>query len=318
MSTRQLKVAAIQFSADPGAVERNLQRAEELVRRAASQGARLVLLPELTPGGYVLTESIWDSAETVHGRSVAWLKSIARDCGVHLGMSFLEADGGDFYNAFVLATPTGEIAGRVRKAPPASAEAYFFRSGADPHFIDTDLGRLGVCICYEALLHRYLIEHYRNRVDLLLIPMSAGTPTPVFPISRKDRIVYDDMLRGLAAHHARALGIPVLMANKCGPLVTTVPGGIPPQDTSFPGLSAVADSDGKLKDQLGSEPGIALGEVTLDPARKAGTAPRAYGRWGLPVPWFSFLFPLTAFFGARAYAKNKFRAERAAAICRAG
>lgn len=318
MSARQLRVAAIQFSAEPGAVQRNLERAGELVRQAASQGASLILLPELTPGGYVLTEKIWDSAETMRGHSVTWLKSLARQCGVYLGMSFLEADGKDFFNSFVLANPDGVVAGRVRKAPPASAEAYFFRSGTGPHYIDTDLGRLGVSICYEALLYQYQLEHHRNGVDIVLIPMSAGTPTPVFPIRKRDCLDYDAMLRGLAARHAGALGVPVIMANKCGPLVTAMPSGLPAQDTSFPGLSTIADSDGLVKDQLGSEPGVAFGEVTLDPARKAIAAPRAYGRWSLPVPWFSFFFPLAAFFGARVYARSKARAERAAAVSRAG
>jgi N-carbamoylputrescine amidase len=318
MSAQKVKVAAIQFSAEPGAVQKNLQCAGELVRQAASRGARLILLPELTPGGYVLTEKIWDSAETMHGESVSWLKSLAQQFSIYLGMSFLEAEGTDFFNSFVLATPTGDIAGRVRKAPPASAEAYFFRSGTDPHYIDTDLGRIGVSICYEALLHQYQMEHHRYNVDIVLIPMSAGTPTPVFPIRKRDCRVYNNMLRGLAAHHAQALGVPVVMANKCGPLVTAMPSGLPAQDTSFPGLSTIADSDGLVKDQLGSESGIALGEVSIDSARKAATAPTAYGRWSLPVPWFSFFFPLAAFFGTRVYAKSRVRAERAAAAYRAG
>lgn len=254
----------------------------------------------------------------MRGYSVLWLKSLAQQCNVFLGMSFLEAEKTDFFNSFVLATPAGEVAGRVRKAPPASAEAYFFRSGTDLHYIDTDLGRIGISICYEALLHQYQMEHHRNSVDIVLIPMSAATPTPVFPLRKSDCLVYDNMLRGLAAHHARALGVPVVMANKCGPLVTALPSVMPAQDTYFPGLSTIADSDGLVKDRLSSEPGVALGEVTLDPARKVATAPRAYGRWGLPVPWFSFFFPLAAFFGTRIYAKSKARAERAAAICRAG
>ncbi len=314
MRPTTLGVAAIQFCAKPGDTEGNLSHVEKLIEQAAAQGARIVLLPELTPGGYLLTPAIWDTAETKNGRSMHWLKAAAKRFGVHLGMSYLEAEDADFYNSFVLATPDGGIAGRVRKNPPASAEAYFFRSGNDPHFIDTEIGRIGVSICYEALLHEYLAEHQRNSVDLLLIPMSAGTPTPVFPIRKKDCVVYDQMLRSLAAHHARALGVPVMMANKCGPLVTAMPGGMPFQNTSFPGLSTIADAKGDVVAQLGSDEGVAVAEVHLDASQKVRQAPRAYGRWALPVPWFSFFFPLSAFFGAREYAKSKRRAERAYAV----
>ena len=318
MPTRTINVAAIQFCAEPGAIQNNLRRAEALVNQAAEKGASLVLLPELAPGGYVLTDEIWTSAETMQGASVAWLKSTARRLNIYLGMSFLEADGADFFNSFILADRDGEIAGRVRKNPPASAEAYFFRAGDDAHFIDTAIGRLGVSICYEALLHERLADHQRNGIDLLLIPMSAATPTPVFPIRPKDCAAYDRMLQGLAAHHAQALGVPTIMANKCGPLVTDMPAGMPAQNTSFPGLSTVAAANGQIVSQLGNADGIAMAEVEIDHARKATNSPLPNGRWALPVPWFSFFFPLAAFFGARVYARNQVRAERALAIAVSG
>ena len=266
----------------------------------------------------MLTDEIWTSAETMQGASVAWLKSTARRLNIYLGMSFLEADGADFFNSFILADRDGEIASRVRKNPPASAEAYFFRAGDDAHFIDTAIGRLGVSICYEALLHERLADHQRNGIDLLLIPMSAATPTPVFPIRPKDCAAYDRMLQGLAAHHAQALGVPTIMANKCGPLVTDMPAGMPAQNTSFPGLSTVAAANGQIVSQLGNADGIAMAEVEIDPARKTTNPPLPNGRWALPVPWFSFFFPLAAFFGARVYARNQVRAERALAIAVSG
>jgi hypothetical protein len=37
------------------------------------------------------------------------------------------------------------------------------------------------------------------------------------------------------------------------------------------------DSDGIVKDRLGSEPGVALSDVSIDPARKVAPAPRAHG-----------------------------------------
>jgi N-carbamoylputrescine amidase len=316
MRTSAIQAAAIQLLAVPGDIAGNLSRAETLVSRAARQGAQIILLPELTPGGYLLTPEIWNTAETRNGKSVHWLKAAAKRFGVYLGMSYLEAEGSDFYNSFVLAKPDGDIAGRVRKNPPASAEAYLFRAGNDPHFIDTEIGRIGVSICYEAILHERLSEHQRNGIDMLLIPMSAGTPAPTFPIRKKDCVAFEEMLRGLAAHHARALGVPVIMANKCGPLVTAMPSFMPFQDTHFPGLSTIANAKGDIVSQLGGTEDLAIAEVGLDPSQKAKHVPRAYGRWALPVPWFSFLFPLAAFFGARDYARNRVREERAVAVSR--
>lgn len=103
ISPRRLRVAAVQMHCEPGASEHNLRRGAELVAQAVAQSAELVLLPELMPGGYSLTEANWDSAETMRGDSVAWLKAEAKRHSIYLGFSFLEADGDDFYNSFVLA-----------------------------------------------------------------------------------------------------------------------------------------------------------------------------------------------------------------------
>lgn len=316
--SRSLTVAAIQIRCEPLRKEENLAHAEALIEQAAAQGAELVLLPELLPGGYLLTEDIWNTAEKSTGSSVAWLKQTARRFGIFLGMSYAEADGPDFFNSFVLATPQGTIAGRVRKSPPASVEAYFFRGGNDPHYIDTEIGRIGVGICYENLLYERIAALHQASVDLVIQPTAAGTPTPAFPIRTKDCAAFDCMLKGSTAFYAKALGVPVVMANRCGPLVTPLPGGFPPQNTRFPGLSAVADSDGTLVAQLGAEEGIAFARVTLDPARKEVRPPKAYGRWALPVPWYAFLWPLTQKLGERAYARHATRANRACAISNAG
>ena len=104
---KRIRVAAAQIDCHPGEVADNLVHAESMIASAAEQGSEIVLLPELMPSGYMVTEEIWNSAETINGRSVYWLLSTASRFGVYLGFSFLEADGEDFYNSFVLASPAG-------------------------------------------------------------------------------------------------------------------------------------------------------------------------------------------------------------------
>lgn len=297
-----LTVAAIQMQCEPLATARNLAHAAAQVEIAAGRGARLVLLPELMPGGYRLSPEIQATAQALDGPVTHWLTDLARRLGIHLGTTFLERDGRDYYNAFVLATPEGRLAGRVRKSPPASVEAYFYRAGDDPHVIDTGLGRIGVGICYENLLHERLLDLYRQRVDLVLQPSAAGRPMPFLP---GDVARFERMLRGAAAHYARALGVPVVMANQAGPLVTPLPGGLPDLHSSFPGLSAIVDGDGAVQGQLGEAEGILVADVRLDPARRATRPPPKYGRrWALPVPWYAFIWPLTQRLGERAYARQ--------------
>jgi len=134
-----------------------------------------------------------DTIEPFNGRTVEWLTSLAQGLKVYLGTTFLEAEGEDFFNTFALATPDGAIAGRVRKSPPASLEAYFYRAGSGTHVIDTGLGRVGVGICYENLLFAHLRDLYHASVDLVLQLAVAGRPKPFIP---GDLERFDHMVQG--------------------------------------------------------------------------------------------------------------------------
>lgn len=259
--SRTLRVGAIQMICVPKMVEQNLNHAEALIRQAAQKGAELVLLPELMPGGYILTEEIWETAETINGRVVRWLLNTSERFGLYIGLSFLEAEGEEFYNAFVLSGPQGKLLGRVRKNPPASVESYFYKAGSGSHVIETELGRIGVSICYENLLYDQLSLLHRENVDLLLSPFAAGRPRPFVPgdIQRFDR-----MLVGSRAILSRTLGVPVIMANQTGPLETELPGRLPYLKSSFAGLSCIVDADATVKEELADDEGVIVADVCIE------------------------------------------------------
>lgn len=309
-----VKVAAVQMNCDPGKVDCNLEHAEKLVGDAVKKGAKLVLLPELMPSGYMATEEIWDSAETINGNSVTWLLSTAKRFGIYLGYSFLEADGEDFYNSFVLSGPEGKLLGRVRKNPPASIEAYFYKAGSDSHVIKTELGRIGVGICYENLLYDQMYFLHKENVDLLLSPAAAGRPKPFIPGDVKR---FEKMLVNGRAVIASTLGVPVIMANRVGPLETDLPGILPYLRSSFPGMSSIVDSDGTVKAELGEEEGIIVADICLGHKAERKGVLKRYGKsWGIPVPWYAFIWPLTQKMGEKSYAINPRRKERALSVSR--
>lgn len=306
------RVAAVQIDCRPGEVSRNLAHAYAMVARAAQQGALVVLLPELMPGGYGMTEEIWDSAETINGRSVEWLMNTAGRYRIHLGFTFLEAEGEDFYNTFVLAGPDGECLGRVRKNPPASVEAYLYKAGADRHVIDTALGRIGIGICYENLLYEQMCFLYRENVDLVLSPFAAGRIKPFIP---GDIERFDNLLINSRAVFARTLGVPVVMANRVGLLDTDLPGILPHLKSSFPGLSSIVDYDGEVKAELGGEEGVIVADVHTGHDAKRKGDPVRYGKmWGIPVPWYAFIWPMSQKWGEKSYASNVRRRARALSI----
>lgn len=302
METKYVRVGVVQMDSRVGDVPGNLAHAGDLVETAARQGAQIVLLPELMPGGYTLTEAIWDCAEPFYGPTVTWLTSTARRLKLYLGTTFLEAAGEHFYNTFALASPAGAVAGRVRKSPPASLEAFFYTAGSGPHVIETELGRIGVGICFENLLYTRLEHLYQSSVDLVLQPTAAGRLKPMRP---GDIALFDRMIERSAPAQARALGVPVAFADRVGEIHTELPGGYDRFDSTFPGLSQIVDSDGRVRAKMGAEEGVSVAEVALDPARRQTKRPRCYGKmWALPMPWFAFILPQTQHEGELDYAVN--------------
>lgn len=317
MTTGRIGVAAIQMDCQFGRVYENLQCAAGLTARAARRGASVVLLPELVATGYSLSEQIWEYAEPFEGRTVAFLRGLAMKHRVYVGGGFVEVEGEDFYNTFALATPDGDVRGPVRKANPPGAEAFLFRGGTTAHVLDTAIGRIGVGISTDSLFFARLREFYLENVDLVLIPAAVRRVMPSLP-GATAHIVHK--LASVAPHYARALGVPVVMAGRVGRLDTplSAASGNPPKElhTTFPGLSAIVDSDGKVLNALHKEEeGVLLEEVRLAPFHVASGEQKRYAlRWAVPMPWFSIIWPRLNRQAGRAYAENPRRRAAAQAL----
>ena len=312
MSTRRLRLAAIQMASESGRVCENLARAAQAAGHAAAQQAELVLLPELFSTGFEINTHAWRAAEPQGGPSECWLAAAARRHGNLIGGSYLEARGDDFFNTFALAGPQG-ILGRVRKRHPCAVEAYVFLGGDDPHVIDTPLGRIGVAICYDSSLRDVWDRLLADAPDLLLMPMSAPSPMRTM-LYGQDRIdAFHDSFRDGATQGARLLGIPCAMSNKWGPWDTLLPGWLPPlalghPRSHFPGFTHIADSDGCEVARVADGEGVAVAEVCLDPSRKRPAFPPERDRfrpWIAAVPPEYRLFHLFEAAGRRWYAQAR-------------
>jgi N-carbamoylputrescine amidase len=317
MGGRTLRIAAVQMVSANGERQANLERAGHWVRQAAEAGARLVALPELFSGGYWLNERAWDTAEPQDGPTEAWLRETAHRHGIHLGGSYLQARGADFFNVFALATPAGQIAGRVPKQQAASVEAYLFRGQHSSHVIDTDLGRVGIGICYDNAFRFIADALIAGNADIAVMSFSAPTPQQTWYYRRKQAEAFRAALRHGAQNYARMLGIPAVQVNKSGPWKSPLPAFFPSQDSRYDGLSEIADSNGEIVAALADQEAVIVGDVTLDPARKIRKLAKEYtryGRWIAPVPMEFKLYRLIEAMGACSYRANGRRRTQALAI----
>ena len=192
------------------------------VKSFASQGAKLIVLPELHDTPYFCqTEDIthFSLAQSIPGPTTAYLSQLAKQhqC-VIVGSIFEKRAKGLYHNTAVVLDTDGEIAGIYRKMhipdDPGFHEKYYFAPG-DLGFcpIQTSLGKLGVLVCWDQWFPEAARAMALQGADMLIYPTAIGWDP---------RDNDDEQQRQLQAwqliqqSHAVANGIPVISANRVG------------------------------------------------------------------------------------------------------
>jgi hypothetical protein len=210
-----------------------------LIAEAARAGAQLVVLPELFNTGYEYRDRNYALAEPIDGETVTWMKAQAAQHGIHLAGSLLLLDEVDIYNTAPLVAPDGRIWRYDKLYTPLWERAYF-RGGHQITVADTDLGKLGMMICCDAL-HSDLWAQYAGNIDAMVIMSCGGN------LGNADLVFPDGFcvkffeLTGAAAHadedsdpsradeldkhaeHAAWMRVPVVHASTTGVIRTKLP-----------------------------------------------------------------------------------------------
>jgi N-carbamoylputrescine amidase len=310
---KTITLAAAQMTCNDGDIAGNLAHAGEFVEMAKEARADILVFPEFMPEGFRLTEELWDIGEPTSGTSERWLMENARRTGMYIGASYLRSDGQDFYNTFALAAPDGTIAGRVDKENPSLWEAYFFRGGSGAHVIETELGRIGVGICFDNHVWQVAESIRAAGIDLMLMPHSFFTPNqPSKLVSQSDL----DRLKGLpgsvAGLYNRHLGVPVLMVNKSGAWDSPLPTRLFPKADSnrFSGQSQILAANGTVLSKLDLEEGLAVAEVSLAQTKRAEPFAK-YSRYIYPGSVGREYIRFVECLARRAYKQSAIRALKA-------
>ena len=185
--TSVLRAAAVQLTATPDKA-RNLETADRLVRRAAADGARLVVLPEkwsvLGRGG-----DLRDGAEPLDGPAVTWARDAARELGIDLvaGSVAERVDGeAKLRNTSLHIGPDGEVKATYRKVHMFDVEVdgTVYREsdheapGEEVVLSATADGvELGLTVCYDVRFPElYRILAVRG-ARIITIPAAFTVPT---------------------------------------------------------------------------------------------------------------------------------------------
>jgi predicted amidohydrolase len=180
------KVAAVQMTSGTDKAA-NLDKACGFIETAASDGAQLVVLPEMFLfWGNIRT--IADAAETIPGPSTDRLAATAQRNRIYLiAGSIPEVQGNRPYNTSLLFGPSGDILAKYRKlhlmkvsmpGKQSYDESDFVSAGTDPPVTyETPLGSIGLSICYDLRFPELYVKLLQLGAEIISIPSAFSVAT---------------------------------------------------------------------------------------------------------------------------------------------
>ena len=204
-----LRVAAIQDFTGDGVkglhparmAEENSPDSAALTRQAAARGAKLVVWTEGGLGSSFHADNPYD--ETLQ---------LAREAGAHLVVGYTqyaEPDAADARdrNRAALVSPGGDVLGTHTKIKLFLGERAAVQPGSRTDVFDTEVGRVGMLICFDTCFPAVVRQSARGGAQILAVP-NYDPPTP-----------------GATLHHLHAAVVPFRAVENGVAIVRADPNG---------------------------------------------------------------------------------------------
>lgn len=249
----------------------NIAKAEALVRRAAEQGANLILLQELFETRYFCSEqnaAHFSLAQPFEGNPlIAHFAKLAKELGVVLPISFFEKTERQFFNSMAMIDADGTVLGLYRKTHipdgPGYQEKFYFTPGNTGYRTwRTAVGHIGVGICWDQWFPEAARAMSLMGADVLLYPTAIGSEPQDPSINSCSH-----WQRTMQGHAAANMAV-VAASNRIGSETVG-------EELTFYGGSFIADETGALAVEMAQDEGIQMAAFDLHDIAKRRAA------WGI-------------------------------------
>ena len=225
-------------------LDANLDKAEALVREAASRGAEIIQIQELFATPYFCIEQNEEHLELARELDdspvVSRMSALARELGVVLPTSWFERSGTVFFNSLAMIDADGEILGTYRKSHIPNSVGYqektYFSPGDTGFKVwKTRYARIGAAICWDQWFPEAARCMALQGAELLLYPTAIGSEPSNAEIDSSSH--WQNVMCG----HAAANVMPVVASNRIGVEESRIG---PAMALEFYGSSFIADHTG--------------------------------------------------------------------------
>ena len=246
-----IKVALCQTDT-VGTPQENVALISRMIREAAQNGADVAVFPEDCYFDVDAPRIHGERPETLDEYFVTQMRSAAQENHINVIPGSFEcvADNGKYRNTALFINRDGEILARYDKIHLMKAmnydESEHVEAGNTPAVFDTDIGRVGLMVCYDLRFPELARGMVQEGADILFVPAfwPAGNPLP----PRTDH--WDTLVNCTALLNQTY----VVAVNQYGHMFTEIPFG----------RSCVVDPWGTVVAQCPNRVSIAYAELDMD------------------------------------------------------
>jgi N-carbamoylputrescine amidase len=182
MSQNALRIGVLQYACGPDPAA-NIATAFDMIRDAASQGAQLIVTPELFTSRYfpqTEDETNFALAEPIPGPTSQQLGELAAELKVTISASLFEKRAaGVYHNTSIMIDPAGQITGKYRKMhipdDPRFYEKYYFTPGDLGFAAHQAAGaQVGMLVCWDQWFPEAARLTAMRGAQVLVYPTAIG------------------------------------------------------------------------------------------------------------------------------------------------
>ncbi|MFQ0812589.1 nitrilase [Brucella anthropi] len=191
------KAAVAQIASVPDDSVASARKAADAIRKAAGEGARLIVFPEAFLGGYPKGASFGcpigmrrpegrdaylnyhKAAIDLDGEEVEIVCEATAATETFVVIGCIERDGGTLYCTALFFDGARGLIGKHRKLMPTAAERLIwgFGDGSTMPVFDTPLGRVGAVICWENYMPMLRMHMYAQGISIYCAPTADDRDT---------------------------------------------------------------------------------------------------------------------------------------------
>jgi predicted amidohydrolase len=238
------RITCCQFAPAIGDLAANAEAIEHQIRDAVTEGADIVVLPELATSGYMFHDA--DEARAVALRLSDFSKwSAAADDSIVIGGFCELGDDGNLYNSAVM-VDGDDVRAHYRKTHLWDREKLIFTPGATlPTVVKTKHGDIAVMVCYDIEFGELTRRVALDGAELIAAPVNW----PLFP--RPEGEHPGEVITAMST--ARTNKVAIACCDRAGV----------ERGQQWTEGSAIVDPDGWVAAEAGPGPAMAVADIDL-------------------------------------------------------